>query len=41
MKNNINSFESRMSMNLQRGASHHLQGFEDKNLGSSPSLLGQ
>ena len=26
---------------VQRGASNHLQGFEDKNLGSSPGLLGQ
>ena len=25
----------------QRGASDHSQGFEDKNLGSSPGLLGQ
>ena len=26
---------------VQRGASDHSQGFEDKNLGSSPGLLGQ
>ena len=26
---------------LQSGAAYHLQGFEDKNLGSSPGLLGQ
>ena len=26
---------------VQLGASDHSQGFEDKNLGSSPSLLGQ
>ena len=25
---------------VQRGASDHSQGFEDKNLGSSPGLLG-
>ena len=26
---------------VQRGASDHSQGFEDKNFGSSPGLLGQ
>ena len=26
---------------VQSGAAHHSQGFEDKNLGSSPGLLGQ
>ena len=26
---------------VQRGVSDHSQGFEDKNLGSSPALLGQ
>ena len=26
---------------LQSGAVYHSQGFEDKNLGSSPGLLGQ
>ena len=26
---------------VQRGASDHSQGFEDKNLFSSPGLLGQ
>ena len=26
---------------VQSGAAYHSQGFEDKNLGSSPGLLGQ
>ena len=29
------------ALQVQRGASDHTQGFEDKNLGSSPGLLGQ
>jgi len=27
--------------NVQRGLADHSQGFDDKNLGSSPDLLGQ
>ena len=30
-----------LSRNIQSGAAYHSQGFEDKNLGSSPGLLGQ
>ena len=30
-----------ISNNVQSGAAFHSQGFEDKNLGSSPGPLGQ
>ena len=34
-------FSVALSFLVQSGAARHLQGFEDKNLGSSPVLLGQ
>ena len=35
------NFEIGNMISLQSGAARHSQGFEDKNLGSSPGLLGQ
>ena len=36
----IEKLREEQELSIQRGASDHSQGFEDKNLGSSPVCLG-